>query len=193
MASSRPDLEALLQDGNIIRIRPQGYSMYPLFIPGRDEALIESVSADTVRKNDVVLYRRDQSILVLHRICKITAEGFFMVGDNQSEIEGPLRADQIKGRLIAFVRNGKEISVKNPLYRFLSALWLFMLPLRPVCFRITAFLRGSKKQILFTAEFLSAVMFLPLPLHLPILLTLAHRILLQPVLPAPLYCLLCQH
>ena len=136
MASSRPDLEALLQDGNIIRIRPQGYSMYPLFIPGRDEALIESVSADTVR--------RDQSILVLHRICKITAEGFFMVGDNQSEIEGPLRADQIKGRLIAFVRNGKEISVKNPLYRFLSALWLFMLPLRPVCFRITAFLRGSK-------------------------------------------------
>ena len=117
MASSRPDLEALLQDGNIIRIRPQGYSMYPLFIPGRDEALIESVSADTVRKNDVVLYRRDQS---------------------------PLRADQIKGRLIAFVRNGKEISVKNPLYRFLSALWLFMLPLRPVCFRITAFLRGSK-------------------------------------------------
>ena len=51
MASSRPDLEALLQDGNIIRIRPQGYSMYPLFIPGRDEALIESVSADTVRKN----------------------------------------------------------------------------------------------------------------------------------------------
>ncbi len=128
----------------IIRIRPQGYSMYPLFIPGRDEALIESVSADTVRKNDVVLYRRDQSILVLHRICKITAEGFFMVGDNQSEIEGPLRADQIKGRLIAFVHNGKEISVKNPLYRFLSALWLFMLPLRPVCFRITAFLRGSK-------------------------------------------------
>ena len=115
MASSRPDLEALLQDGNIIRIRPQGYSMYPLFIPGRDEALIESVSADTVRKNDVVLYRRDQSILVLHRICKITAEGFFM-----------------------------EISVKNPPYRFLSALWLFMLPLRPVCFRITAFLRGSK-------------------------------------------------
>ena len=144
MASSRPDLEALLQDGNIIRIRPQGYSMYPLFIPGRDEALIESVSADTVRKNDVVLYRRDQSILVLHRICKITAEGFFMVGDNQSEIEGPLRADQIKGRLIAFVRNGKEISVKNPLYRFLSALWLFMLPLRPVCFRITAFFLGSK-------------------------------------------------
>ena len=117
MASSRPDLEALLQDGNIIRIRPQGYSMYPLLVPERERSFATG---------------------------KITAEGFFMVGDNQSEIEGPLRADQIKGRLIAFVHNGKEISVKNPLYRFLSALWLFMLPLRPVCFRITAFLRESK-------------------------------------------------
>lgn len=35
------DLEQLLQEGNIIRIRPQGYSMYPLFIPGRDEALTD--------------------------------------------------------------------------------------------------------------------------------------------------------
>ena len=141
MASSRPDLEALLQDGNIIRIRPQGYSMYPLFIPGRDEALIESVSADTVRKNDVVLYRRDQSILVLHRIDKITEEGFFMVGDNQWEIEGPLRSDQIIGKLVAFVRNGREISAQNPFYRFLSSVWLLMLPVRPVCFRLTAFFR----------------------------------------------------
>lgn len=141
MASSRPDLEALLQDGNIIRIRPQGYSMYPLFIPGRDEALIESVSANTVRKNDVVLYRRDQSILVLHRIDKITEEGFFMVGDNQWEIEGPLRSDQIIGKLVAFVRNGREISAQNPFYRFLSSLWLLMLPVRPFCFRLTAFFR----------------------------------------------------
>lgn len=37
------DLEKLLNNGAIIRIRPQGYSMYPLFIPGRDEALIQQV------------------------------------------------------------------------------------------------------------------------------------------------------
>ena len=66
------DLEQLLRDGNIIRIKPQGYSMYPLFIPGRDEALIQQTSSTDCRRNDVVLYRRDQSILVLHRIDKIT-------------------------------------------------------------------------------------------------------------------------
>ena len=139
--SPKIDLEQLLRDGNIIRIKPQGYSMYPLFIPGRDEALIQQTNATDCRKNDVVLYRRDQSILVLHRICRITDEGFFMVGDNQWEIEGPLRSDQIIGKLVSFVHNGQEISVQNPFYRFLSSLWLLMLPIRPLCFHLTAFLR----------------------------------------------------
>ena len=116
------DLEQLLRDGNIIRIRPQGYSMYPLFIPGRDEALIQQADSTDCRRNDVVLYRRDQGILVLHRICRVTSDGFYMVGDNQFEVEGPLRPDQLRGRLIAFIHNGKEISVKNPVYRFLSSL-----------------------------------------------------------------------
>ena len=122
--SPKIDLEQLLRDGNIIRIKPQGYSMYPLFIPGRDEALIQQISSTDCRRNDVVLYRRDWSILVLHRIDKITEEGFFMVGDNQWEIEGPLRSDQIIGKLVAFVRNGREISAQNPFYRFLSSVWL---------------------------------------------------------------------
>ena len=143
---SQADLEQLLRDGNIIRIKPQGFSMYPLFIPGRDEALIQQVPVASLKRNDVALYRRDQGILVLHRIVRVTSEGYYMTGDNQYEIEGPLRPDQFKGKLIAFVRNGKEISVRNPLYRFLSSLWLLMLPVRPLCFKLTGFLRHSKSK-----------------------------------------------
>lgn len=94
-SSNQIDMEQLLQDGNILKLKPQGYSMYPLFIPGRDEALIQQAALESLRKNDVVLYRRDHSILVLHRICRIAPEGIYMVGDNQSEVEGPLRPDQI--------------------------------------------------------------------------------------------------
>lgn len=143
---SQADLEQLLRDGNIIRIKPQGFSMYPLFIPGRDEAFIQQVPVASLKRNDVALYRRDQGILVLHRIVCVTSEGYYMTGDNQYEIEGPLRPDQFKGKLIAFVRNGKEISVRNPLYRFLSSLWLLMLPVRPLCFKLTGFLRHSKSK-----------------------------------------------
>ena len=87
----KTDLEQLLQKGNIIRLKPQGFSMYPLFIPGRDEALIQQVPVTSLKRNDVALYRRDQGILVLHRIVRVTADGYYMTGDNQYEIEGPLR------------------------------------------------------------------------------------------------------
>ena len=140
-SGSQIDLEQLKKAGNIIRIHPQGYRKHPLFLPGRDESLIESVCADACKKNDVVLYRRDSGILVLHRICRITDNGFYLVGDNQREVEGPLRPSQIIGRLVAFVRDGKEISVRQPFYRFLSSLWLFLLPVRPLCFRLSAFFR----------------------------------------------------
>lgn len=135
------NLEQLLADGMIVRIHPIGYSMYPMFVPGRDEALLEQTSAELCRKNDVVLYRRRNGMLVLHRICRITPEGIYTVGDNQSVTEGPLAADQIIGVLTAFIRNGKEYSIRQPFYRFLSALWLFLLPVRPLCFRFTAALR----------------------------------------------------
>ena len=134
------DLEQLLRE-DIIRIKPQGYSMYPLFIPGRDEALIQQTDGTDCHRNDEVLYRRDQGILVLHRICRITSDGFYMVGDNQYEVEGPLRQDQIIGKLIAVNRNSREFTVGNPFYKFVSSLWLFMLPVRPFCFKLSAFLR----------------------------------------------------
>ena len=118
------DLEKLLNDGAIIRIKPQGYSMYPLFIPGRDEALIQQVPIGYLQRNDVVLYRRAHSILVLHRIYAVTPAGFFMV-----------------------IHNGKEISVDNILYQILSFLWLWLLPIRPFCFKLSAFLRKLKQNL----------------------------------------------
>ena len=51
----KTDLEQLLQEGNIIRLKPQGFSMYPLFIPGRDEALIQQVPVTSLKRNDVAL------------------------------------------------------------------------------------------------------------------------------------------
>ena len=135
------DIEQLLKDGSAIQLKPQGYSMYPLFISGRDEAVIESFPVDRLRRGDVILYRRDQGILVLHRICRITSDGFYLVGDNQTEVEGPLRPDQIRGKMIGVVRNGKSFSVSHPLYRILSSVWLFLRPVRPFFWHFMAFFR----------------------------------------------------
>ena len=138
MERTTVDIERLLEQGRSIQVKPQGYSMYPLFVPGRDEAIIEKAESVRLKRGDVVLYRREGGILVLHRIWRVRKEGFYMVGDNQSEVEGPLQGEQIKGILTGFIHNGKYVSVKNPVYYLAGRLWLFLRPVRPVLSRIAA-------------------------------------------------------
>ena len=137
-------------ENNNIKIKPKGYSMYPLFIPGRDYAIISSAEPGSLKRGDVVLYRRfdGSGILVLHRIWKICSDGFYMVGDNQSETEGPIEPIQIRGKLIAIERNGKEISVDNPVYKILSNIWLMFRPVRRPIVKTAAAVKGFLKKLL---------------------------------------------
>lgn len=73
------DIEQLLKNDSAVKLKPQGYSMYPLFLPGRDEAVIEHCVPSELHRGDVILYRRVQGILVLHRICRITG-WLYLVG-----------------------------------------------------------------------------------------------------------------
>ena len=82
------DIEQLLEAGEIIQIYPEGYSMYPMFVPGRDAAVIKKADVKKIRRADVVLYRRKGSILVLHRVVKRKGGQFYMAGDNQTETGG---------------------------------------------------------------------------------------------------------
>ena len=125
------DLEALLAEGKRIQIHPEGFSMYPLLVPGRDEVILEKTDPKTAKRGDVLLYRRKEGILVLHRVYRHDDTGFYMVGDHQKEIEGPLFEEQIRGKMTAFIRCGRPVSVKNPWYVIYSRLWLFLRPFRP--------------------------------------------------------------
>lgn len=117
------DVEKLLDEGNIIQIKPQGTSMWPLFSSGNEQAIVAPVDR-ALKSGDVVLYRRKESILVIHRICRCDKKGYYLVGDNQTEIEGPIKESQIKGVMVAFIRKGKTVSVNNVLYRLYSFVWL---------------------------------------------------------------------
>ena len=120
--------------------------MYPMFVPGRDAAVIKKADVKKIRRADVVLYRRKGSILVLHRVVKCRDGQFYMVGDNQMEIEGPVQEDQIRGILTAFVRNGHRISVKNPVYMVLARIWLGLRPVRCIFWKMMAGVRWLWKK-----------------------------------------------
>lgn len=132
----KKDLEKLLSEGKTVQVSPIGYSMYPLIVPGRDMVRIRRTDVSRLRRGDVVLYRRSGSILVIHRILKKRRDQLFLAGDNQSEVEGPLSVKQVRGKMIGFERKGKYVSVKSPLYRFFSRLWLWLFPVRPLMFKV---------------------------------------------------------
>ena len=88
-----------------------------------------------------------EKLLADGNIIKITGDSFYMVGDNQTQIEGPLRADQVRGKMIGFVRNGKFTNVQNPSYRFFSSLWLFLRPIRPLAWKLMKQLRKAFKAL----------------------------------------------
>lgn len=134
--TERMDIEELLNEGKIIQIQPQGYSMYPLLFPRRDAVQIEKTDITKVKRGDVLLYRRKEGILVLHRVYRRQKDGLYMVGDNQTEIEGPLALSQVRGKMIAVQRNGKSFSTANPFYVIFSRIWLILRPFRPVISKI---------------------------------------------------------
>lgn len=125
----------LLKEGKSIEIHPTGTSMYPL-LTGEDVVVLKPLSEkDPVQRNQILLYRRESGLLVLHRVCKVKEDRFYFVGDNQTEVEGPLKREVLLAEVTDIRRKGKWFSVKHPLYRFLSRFWLFLRPVRPLISR----------------------------------------------------------
>ena len=108
------DIEYELSAGKAVSFKIHGNSMFPLLVGERDRV--------------VALYRRDDGSLILHRIHHVSDEGVYMVGDNQTGIEGPLKRSQVLGEATVFIRKGKRIKKNDPGYVMYAGIWLMARP-----------------------------------------------------------------
>ena len=120
----------LLSENKSVQLHPQGYSMYPLIVPERDEVIISPLRDHKIKRGDVLLYRRKNDKLILHRVYKKKNDKIYFVGDNESVVEGPLDISQVHGIMTAFYHKGKKIKTNNFFYFISWQLWLFLLPFR---------------------------------------------------------------
>lgn len=138
--------EQLQNKGRIIYTN-KGVSMWPLLRQDRDLMVIERKEEGCLKKYDAVLFKRKNGQYVLHRILKIKAEDYLIVGDNCFQKEY-VKEEQILGVLKAVVRNGKTILVTNKWYLLYVHIWCDFFPLRALILRVRSWYHVLGHQIL---------------------------------------------
>lgn len=122
-------LRELVEAGREVSMPVVGSSMAPFLIHGRDLFFFRKPDRD-LRVGDMVFFCRDSGQYVMHRIIRIQEEGYFLVGDAQREIEGPIRREQIFGLVTRVKRKGKMIQPGDFWWEFFAHAWLRLLPAR---------------------------------------------------------------
>jgi len=128
LAQLLPLIQERLDAGESVRITPHGISMRPMIVDGRDEVVLSPLPGK-LRKYDLPLYRRDNGKFVLHRIIRVTPEGYLISGDNQYELEEVSR-QQMLAVVSAFVRKGRSHTLREPGYRLYRWAWVKLFWLR---------------------------------------------------------------
>ena len=121
MGDVMPLMLEALERGQKVRFSPRGTSMLPMLRQGKDSVTLAPISGK-LRKYDLPFYRRGDGAFVLHRIVAV-GETYTCMGDNQFQPEPGLTREQMIAVVTAFTRNGKEYSVRNPLYWLYCRFW----------------------------------------------------------------------
>ena len=141
-----PVLCELLAQGKEVSLTITGNSMAPFMAHGRDEIMI-SPPDGCWKKGDMGFFRRINGQYVMHRVCRVDDAGnCFFVGDAQQSIEGPVRPEQIFGKITKVKRKGKWIGPGDFWWEFFEHVWINIIPLRPICRKIYGILWKIKKK-----------------------------------------------
>lgn len=140
-------IKPLLEEGHFFRISPSGLSMYPFLVGGRDEVLLRSTAIKKPVKGDIALFRRDDGMHVLHRIHHIKNNRYYMLGDAQTAIEGPVKEENVIAVVETILRKNKKIASDNIILKALSGIWLIIRPLRPVFIKIKMIANHKRKAL----------------------------------------------
>ena len=137
-------LKELVEEGKSVSMLIAGSSMEPFLCHYRDTIFFEKPKRE-IRKGDMVFYQRESGQYVMHRVCRVKDDGYYMVGDNQTEIEGPLKREQIFALITQVRRKGKMMGPGDFWWEFFAKVWLRLLPVRkPISHlyaRLTKFVR----------------------------------------------------
>ena len=140
-----PVLRELLAQGQSVCLTVTGESMSPFLRHGRDQVLLECVTAPPGR-GDMVLFQRRGGQYIMHRILRRLPDGnYALIGDGQQQVEKPIAPQQIFAVVTQVCRKGAWIGPEAFWWRFFAGPWLTLLPLRPTLRHLARWIPASLK------------------------------------------------
>ena len=128
--------EDLLEEKGYIVYTNVGTSMLPLLRERRDIIEIRPLADRRPQKYDVLLYKRG-SMYILHRVLKVSEDGYVIAGDHNTFVERDVTDDMILGRMTRIIRDGREILVDEDWkYKLYSHLWVDFFPIKCLILRV---------------------------------------------------------
>ncbi len=140
-------VKELLSQGTKAWITVTGMSMYPFLREDRDRVELAQGSFGSIKKGDIVLIKRVSGEYVLHRVLRKEKEVFYMIGDAQKWIEGPLLPEQLIAVVTSIKRGKHEISCNNLWWKALTGFWLRIIPFRHIALRGIHRLTGIRRIV----------------------------------------------
>lgn len=135
-------LRELVCEGHEVCVQISGSSMSPFLLHERDSAFFKAPDRE-LKVGDIVFFQRKNGQYILHRICRIENGSYYVVGDSQRDIEGPVSREQIFALVTQVERNGKIIKPGDFVWDFYSKFWLRIIPLRSKILHIGTILKQS--------------------------------------------------
>ncbi len=135
-ASIFPLISEILEHGQNTTVTVSGNSMYPFLRDGIDRVELTKGNFGQLSRGDIVLIQRTDGCYVMHRIIRKYKDCFFILGDAQQWIEGPLYLQQFVAVVTAIWRKDKRISCSNIWWRLFSGFWLYLRPFRYIIFKV---------------------------------------------------------
>lgn len=125
-----PVLIDIIKSGKDVSVTVTGSSMAPFLAHLRD-SIIVSPPPRQFHRGDMVFFQRQDGSYVMHRIHHLKEGKLYLVGDNQTEIEGPIDPEQVFGIVRKVIRNGKLLQKGDFWWDFFEKAWIRIVPLRP--------------------------------------------------------------
>lgn len=139
-------IENLIAEGATVPLCVSGSSMNPFLISRRDVVYLRKHTENDLKNGSIVLFKRINGSLVLHRIKKVCSDGSMLLcGDAQSKCE-KVEKSQIIACVSEIERKGKRKSSESVYWKTLVFIWRFLTPIRPLFMRLWFKVRRIKNK-----------------------------------------------